>query len=273
MSIPIICPKNYSNCGVKTEYDPKRIFVLMPFREEQAPQRLYSDVLASLLGWSVYRADTDFSKPEIWCKICSNIQSSRAVIADLSDANANVFLELGFAWGLGRPFVLLAQDTRSLPFDTRTFHVIQYERAGASVKNSDEVRSQVLRFLGELPNLPLSPHPQVGSPEEFLEQRIADAKNKTAQLWRRSDNRFLLPDGIRIAYRIGISLLQAYPASKRTDDIALDVGVSSWIVRGFLLGRRADAGRYFRKIETGWTLSDDGLYWMFDEVVPAVFSQ
>ncbi len=83
MHIPIICPKNYYSCSFEIEYNPQKIFVLMPFGEEQAPQSLFTDVLKELPGWQVERADTDLSKPEIWCKICANIQESRAIVADL----------------------------------------------------------------------------------------------------------------------------------------------------------------------------------------------
>lgn len=38
----------------------------------------------------------------------------------------NVFLEIGFAWGTGKPTVLIAKKGTSLPFDIRGQKCIQY---------------------------------------------------------------------------------------------------------------------------------------------------
>ncbi len=149
--MPVVCPKNYGSCGVDIVYDPDRLFVLMPFSESIAPQSLFFDVLQPLPGWNVHRADSDLSKPEIWCKICTNIQSSRAVIADLSGSNPNVFLELGLTWGFGKPFILLTQDIDDLPFDTRSFHVIKYVRNNSEIDNPDKIRADILEVLKALP--------------------------------------------------------------------------------------------------------------------------
>ncbi len=152
----VVCPKNYGLCGVDIDYDPDRLFVLMPFNEQVSPQSLFFDVLQPLPGWDVHRADSDLSKPEIWCKICANIQSSRAVIADLSGANPNVFLELGLTWGFGKPFILLTQDIDDLPFDTRGFHVIKYVRHNSEVDNPKKIRADISRVLKALPPLSVS---------------------------------------------------------------------------------------------------------------------
>jgi len=150
-NLPITCPKNYGRCGATIEYNPRKLFVLMPFSEEQAPQKLFTGVLEKLPGWLVLRADCDFTKPEIWCKICANIQNSRAVIADLSGSNPNVFLELGLAWGFGKPYILLTQEIDNLPFDTRSFHVIKYVRNNSDVDNSEKIKTDILQVIEALP--------------------------------------------------------------------------------------------------------------------------
>jgi hypothetical protein len=39
--------------------------------------------------------------------------------ADLSDANPNVYLEVGYAWGRGRPTLLVVRDSSHLKFDVQ----------------------------------------------------------------------------------------------------------------------------------------------------------
>ena len=57
------------------------------------------------------------------------------VIADLTGCNPNVFLEVGYAWGKGRPTILLFRKTKKgrigekLPFDVGGQQCILYEDA------------------------------------------------------------------------------------------------------------------------------------------------
>jgi hypothetical protein len=61
-----------------------------------------------------------------WVK--SRIATASLVVADLSDANPNVYLEVGYAWGCGRSTVLLVQDTGQLKFDVRGQRCLVYKR-------------------------------------------------------------------------------------------------------------------------------------------------
>lgn len=49
------------------------------------------------------------------------------IIADLTGANANVYLEVGYAWGKNRPTLLLAKKADELKFDVRSQRCIVYE--------------------------------------------------------------------------------------------------------------------------------------------------
>jgi hypothetical protein len=55
------------------------------------------------------------------------------VIADLTGANANVFLEAGYAWGRGRPTLFICRKTDGenpqLPFDVGNHRCLFYEDA------------------------------------------------------------------------------------------------------------------------------------------------
>ena len=262
--MPVVCPKNYGTCGVSTEYDPNRIFVLMPFSEAMAPQNLFFEVLQHLPGWDVQRADSDLSKPEIWCKICANIQSSRAVVADLSGSNPNVFLELGLSWGLGRPFILLTQDIKKLPFDTKSFHVIEYSRNDSQVIDSDNIRRSVLKALDALPVF--APLVEAESPEAYLNTRISDAKKRTVHLWYKSDNGWKVFSEIPSIQRIGISLLKDYPQSKSIDQISLETNAKKRTVQVYLSSKTHGYSDYFNVNQGIVRLSSSGVYWILDMV-------
>jgi hypothetical protein len=101
----------------------------MPLRKEF--QDVYSDGIKKTfedLGWSCSRADERFDTPEIMCTICKSAQEASLIIADLTGRNPNVFLEVGLAFGLEKYVVLLSQIPTDIPFDTRTFRTITYDR-------------------------------------------------------------------------------------------------------------------------------------------------
>ncbi len=276
LNILITCPKNYGQCGANIEYNPGKLFVLMPFDEEQAPQTLFTDILEKLPGWTVLRADREFTKPEIWCKICANIQESRAVIADLSKQNANVFLELGLAWGVGRPFVLLAQNLKKLPFDTKSFHVIKYERDSSDSKkvaNPEVLSNEILQSLKYLPELPPLTRNPIQTPEGYLNQRIAHAKSRVVrEFWKLEDGSWRIVGLTSEVYRIALSLIRAYPETRKQKEIAKEANLDSGSVSRILTGKRGNFAKYFLKITGEWTLSDDGIYWILDEMIPSVLA-
>ena len=276
----VVCPKNYGSCGVDIVYDPDRLFVLMPFSESIAPQSLFFDVLQPLPGWNVHRADSDLSKPEIWCKICANIQSSRAVIADLSGSNPNVFLELGLTWGLGRPFILLTQDHSTLPFDTKSFQVIKYERTlsnSATIKDVRKIQDQIARALKALPEGDKLVHSSDYVISDFTNM-IEQTKERTAGLWRRVDGIWRIEidntldelvglefEQSKPPYKIMVSLLRSYPECKTTTQVATDTGLSQGMVSLVISGKRYDFADYFIRCRKGFRLSDKGIYYLIEE--------
>jgi hypothetical protein len=68
-------------------------------------------------------------------KIHTAIERAALVIADISEHNANVFYELGYAAGIGKPILLIAQRGSDIPADLRGREVIfcSDDKAGAKV--------------------------------------------------------------------------------------------------------------------------------------------
>ena len=93
--------------------DNLSVFVVMPFPPNletfyQWSLKPFLTQGYGLLESSIQRADEVRDIGYIICeKICRKIQESDLVLADISLANANVFYEIGLAYGLERPVVLM----------------------------------------------------------------------------------------------------------------------------------------------------------------------
>lgn len=104
-----------------------RAFVIMPFQHEF--DAIYTMFIKETLveaGFEVFRADDIRSQNSIIGDIVSSILTSDLVVADLSEANPNVFYELGLAHAFRKPVILLTQDVEDVPFDLRSYRLIRY---------------------------------------------------------------------------------------------------------------------------------------------------
>lgn len=102
-----------------------RVFVIMPFADEF--QSIYDELICPALDeYVVERADSRLDQRGILAKIVSGIAEADLVIADVTATNPNVMYELGIAHALGRPTIMLSQDTSRLPFDIKAYPVQPY---------------------------------------------------------------------------------------------------------------------------------------------------
>ena len=106
----------------------KKIFVAMPFTDE------FIDVFhfgiqgaAHDAGFLCERADLEFFTGDVVQWIRDRIEKAALVIADLTGANANVYLEVGYAWGKNKKTILLIDKIESLKFDVRGQRCIAYK--------------------------------------------------------------------------------------------------------------------------------------------------
>ena len=91
-------------------------------------------------GCDVFRADDLRSQRSILQDIICSIVSCDLIVADLTGANPNVFYELGLAHALRKPVILLTQDLSDIPFDLKSYRVLQYDTHFARVhKARDEL--------------------------------------------------------------------------------------------------------------------------------------
>jgi hypothetical protein len=108
------------------------VFVAMPFNKTTRTVWKYGiEKPVHEAGLNCERMDEMHFVGDIVERMKSLIQRAELVVADISDENPNVFLELGYAWGVGRPTLLLAQrddaaPQKELPFDVRTQACVFY---------------------------------------------------------------------------------------------------------------------------------------------------
>jgi hypothetical protein len=130
--------------GVASDEKP-HVFVAMPFADSmedvfhfgiQGPVRN--------LGFLCERADLSSYVGDVMEWVKRRISSAALVVADLSMANPNVYLEVGYAWGIGRPTILLIRDDpQELKFDVRGQRCLVYK----GIKNLEETLTKELSAL------------------------------------------------------------------------------------------------------------------------------
>jgi hypothetical protein len=115
-----------SQAGINSE-DKPLIFVAMPFDKNMDDTFHYGIRNAvNNAGFLCERIDEVVFTGDILDLIKRRIGKASLVIADLTTANPNVYLEVGYAWGLGIPTVLIVQAAEELKFDVRGQKCIIY---------------------------------------------------------------------------------------------------------------------------------------------------
>jgi len=120
-------------------------FVAMPFSPELEDTYHYGiQGPVKSAGMLCERVDEALFDGPIIQRIKERIDTAKVVIADLSMANPNVYLEVGYAWGRGRPTVLLVRDVKELRFDVASYRCITYK----SIRDLESLLTRELERLG-----------------------------------------------------------------------------------------------------------------------------
>lgn len=120
-------PRVLTTAG-ETSKDKPHVFVAMPFNKELQDVYVFGiQGPVNAAGYLCERMDMVSFTGDILARVKSRIETAVLVIADLSGANANVYLEVGYAWGRNRPTLLLTKKEDDLLFDVRGQRCIVYE--------------------------------------------------------------------------------------------------------------------------------------------------
>ncbi len=128
-SEPVLtAPPPPSLVGAASEAKP-HAFVAMPFTRPMDDVYYFGiEQPVHALGMLCERVDQASFSGHILDQIRERIDTAAVVIADLTGANPNVYLEVGYAWGRNRPTILLVQNVGDLRFDVQSQRCLVYER-------------------------------------------------------------------------------------------------------------------------------------------------
>ncbi|MEM1057487.1 MAG: hypothetical protein AAGI52_18370 [Bacteroidota bacterium] len=136
-------PDHFRSVGYVSESRP-HIFVAMPFREDMDDTYHYGITnAAKSVGMLCERADLSIFTGDILSWIKTRIDSASLLVADLTGANPNVYLEVGYAWGKGIPTVLLVGDSKDLKFDVQGQRCLVYSK----IRDLEKCLTEELRGL------------------------------------------------------------------------------------------------------------------------------
>jgi hypothetical protein len=127
-----------------TSASKDHVFVAMPFKDEMDDVYHYGiQGAVRSAGFLCERADLSSFTGDVMDWVRERVRTATLVIADLTEANPNVYLEVGYAWGCGVPTVLLVKDTNHLKFDTRGQRCLPYKK----IKDLEDSLTKELKAL------------------------------------------------------------------------------------------------------------------------------
>lgn len=127
---------------------PNTVFIVMSFNAEFNGIYKVYEKLCKGLQLNAVRTDKTFSLEKIRPRILEGIRHSAFVIADVTEMSPNVFYEVGFAEGLGKPIIATARAETKLPFDIADTPVIFWENTRDLRSKLQPVIQKVMAGLG-----------------------------------------------------------------------------------------------------------------------------
>lgn len=129
----------------KVKTNLAKAFVIMPFKSPF--NEFYEKIIKKVcndLNIDIKRGDELISTHVVMQDIIRNIYESNFIIAEVTEANPNVYYELGYAHALNKPVILLAKRDTQIPFDISHYRVIYYYDR---IIFKDEMEKQLKAYL------------------------------------------------------------------------------------------------------------------------------
>jgi hypothetical protein len=105
-----------------------RIVFTQPFDDSSEGVYELVRAAASIANVAIARVDSFMSAgSDILQGIQSLIQAASLIVADVTNANPSVMFEVGFAQAQNKPLLLIANNSRSVPFDLARVRVVIYD--------------------------------------------------------------------------------------------------------------------------------------------------
>lgn len=124
------------------------VFLVMSFKKEYIDlYDAYTDVCKEF-GFKTVRTDQVTSLERITPRILDGIRHSAFVMADVTEKSLNVFYEIGFADGLGRPVIITAREGTELPFDIKDNPIVFWSTLNELKQRLQPIIAEVKTKLG-----------------------------------------------------------------------------------------------------------------------------
>lgn len=165
----------------------KRCFIVMSFMEkydevyELGIKRAVVDY-----GYECFRLDEDPGPKHIPERLIRELIDADLVIVDITEANPNVYYELGISHTIGNKTILLTQNINQLPFDIRGEFVVAYSPGRDGYKLLKMNLTNAIKRLEENTGFPTN-MVQIAGRGHFdmrkrLEERIEDLNKERARI-------------------------------------------------------------------------------------------
>ena len=110
------------------------------------------DAVILKMGYQRFEMETDFSEDIFMnVELFKKLNHSSLVIVDLTGVRPNCCLELGFALGLGKKFILTAQDGTKIPWDTTSIHFHFWKIDEENKQRKDKFRQFIRKNINKNP--------------------------------------------------------------------------------------------------------------------------
>ncbi len=125
----------------------KTIFLAHSFEDQKAREIAWA--LRGKCERSGFNLITAFEMPfgigtEVIASIFEQLKKASVVVAVVNERRSNVLLELGYALGMGKAVILVADLNNSLPFDLSLIQAVDYRSP------TDEIAIKLMRAIGKL---------------------------------------------------------------------------------------------------------------------------
>lgn len=135
----------------------KKCFVVSPIGNAGSKTRRHADNVNDHLikqacsrnEIKAIRVDELTTSTSITSDIFQHLDSCDLVIADITELNANVFLEIGYRIKSGRPIILIKDSDveHPIPFDIQNIRIMEYSLLPSSVESSIETLNQFIQSV------------------------------------------------------------------------------------------------------------------------------
>ena len=106
------------------------------------------------------------------------------------------------------------------------------------------------------------------------ELMVEEGRLSTGYLWIQVDDEFRLTEiPTEPQERIALSLLRVYPQCMREIDIVRETGVQQRTANRHLRGERESTRGYFSICDDVYTLTEAGINWVLEEIIPNLNSE